>query len=213
MTLTGDTMLSVARDVAAGAAKRRRERRYRSFWRHELMAVKMATLTACHHSAQKKPAATHAATQTDGDACAAPATSLVNFLSSYHCCWGFTGRWFISSLGRLCGTRRSDDPEYELTSTSIDRLVELPKMLDMISSYKDVFSPLVAQMENIEKETERVAMLTKRMLEPPMVEPPFVESDRASAKRRRRTRYTPLPGVMENAVYLAPSAWPPMPRA
>ena len=58
-------MSSVARDVAAGAAKRRRERRYRSFWRHELIAVKMATLTACHHSAQKKLAATHAATQTD----------------------------------------------------------------------------------------------------------------------------------------------------
>ena len=34
------------------------------FWRHEVMAVRMATLTACHHSAQKKPAATHAATQT-----------------------------------------------------------------------------------------------------------------------------------------------------
>ena len=42
-----------------------------------------------------------------------------------------------------------------------------------------------------------------------MVEPPMVESDRASAKRRRRTRYTPLPGIMENAVYLAPSARPP----
>ena len=28
------------------------------------MAVRMATLTACHYSAQKKPAATHAATQT-----------------------------------------------------------------------------------------------------------------------------------------------------
>ena len=57
-------MSGVARDVAAGAAKRRRDRRYRSFWRHELMAVRMATLTACHRSAQKKPAATHAATQT-----------------------------------------------------------------------------------------------------------------------------------------------------
>ena len=51
--------------VAAGAARRRRERRYRSFWRHELMAVKMATLTVCHHSAQMKLAVTHAATQTD----------------------------------------------------------------------------------------------------------------------------------------------------
>ena len=67
-------------------------------------------------------------------------------------------------------------------------------------------------------------MLTKRMLatpllepplpkpplpEPPMVETPMVESDLASAKRRRRTRYTPLPGIMENEVYLAPSALPP----
>ena len=44
---------------------------------------------------------------------------------------------------------------------------------------------------------------------PPLVEPPLVESaDRTSAKRRRRTWYTPLPGIIENAVYLAPSAWP-----
>ena len=63
-TLTGDTMSGVARDVVVGAAKRRRERRYRSFWWDEVMAVRMATLTACHHSAQKKLAATHAATQT-----------------------------------------------------------------------------------------------------------------------------------------------------
>ena len=61
-------------------------------------------------------------------------------------------------------------------------------------------------------------MLSKLMLEtpfpelplpePPMVEPPVVVPDRTSAKRRRRIRYTLLPGVMENAVYLAPSAWP-----
>ena len=36
-TPTGDTMSGVARDVAAGAAKPRRDRRYRTFWRHELM--------------------------------------------------------------------------------------------------------------------------------------------------------------------------------
>ena len=77
MTLTGDTMSSVARDVAA-AATRRRDRRYRSLRRHELMAVKMATLTACHHSAQKKPAATHAATQTDVTHGGQAATGLVN---------------------------------------------------------------------------------------------------------------------------------------
>ena len=33
----------------------------------------------------------------------------------------------------------------------------------------------------------------------------MVEPDRTSAKRRRQTRYTPLPGIMENAVYLAPT--------
>ena len=31
---------------------------------------------------------------------------------SYHC-WGFTGRWFVFSLGRVCLTR-SDNPQYEL---------------------------------------------------------------------------------------------------
>ena len=41
-----------------------------------------------------------------------------------------------------------------------------------------------------------MATLTKRMMEPPLT-----ESERASEKRRRRTRYTPLPGIMENAVY------------
>ena len=38
-------------------------------------------------------------------------------------------------------------------------------MLAMLGSCKNVFSPLAAQMEGIEKETERIAMLTKRMLE------------------------------------------------
>ena len=45
------------------------------------------------------------------------------------------------------------------------------------------------------------------------MEPPMMELDWASAKRRRRTRYTPLPGIMENAVYLTPSVWPPTRRA
>ena len=68
--------------------------------------------------------------------------------------------------------------------------------------------------ESIEKETERAAsMMEPPLPEPPMVEPPMVDSDRAPAKRRRRTRYSPLPGIMENAVYLAPSSWPPTRRA
>ena len=67
--------------------------------------------------------------------------------------------------------------------------------------------------ERIEKETERIEMISMRMMEtpspaPPLAEPPLVESaDRASAKRRRRTRHTPLPGILERAVFQAPNAW------
>ena len=107
------------------------------------------------------------------------------------------------------------------TSTSSDRrLDEFARMLD---SCIELLIPMTAQIDSMEKETERAAMLTKRMLEgalpePPMPEaplpePPLVEPDRTSAKRRRRTRYTPLPGIMENAVYLAPNAWPPVRHA
>ena len=110
------------------------------------------------------------------------------------------------------------------TSTSIDSLDVLASMLDScLEQLTPAHSLFAIQRESIKKETERVALLTKRMLEtplpepslpePPMVEPPVVEPDRTSAKRRRRTRYTPLPVIMENAVYLAPSAWPPVRHA
>ena len=39
---------------ARGPAVRRSERRLRAFWRHEMMAVKMATNSANHHSAQRQ---------------------------------------------------------------------------------------------------------------------------------------------------------------
>ena len=85
----------------------------------------------------------------------------------------------------------------------------------MLESCLEQLTPLAAKDEV----TERIEVLTKRMMEtplpaPPLVEPPLVESaDRTSAKRRRRTRYTPLPGIMEHAVYQAPSAWTPVRRA
>ena len=69
----------------------------------------------------------------------------------------------------------------------------------MLDSCTTLLTLVTAQIENIEKETERVAMLTKRMMELPLPEPPMMteptlmESERASSKRRRRTRYTPLP--------------------
>ena len=46
-----DDMMNVARDPAGvSASRRRRDRRLRSFWRHECMAVRMAVVTATHHS-------------------------------------------------------------------------------------------------------------------------------------------------------------------
>ena len=100
------------------------------------------------------------------------------------------------------------------TSTGTDcRLDEFERMLD---SCIELLTPVTAQIDSIEKETEKTAMLTKRMMETPLPEPPLLEpplpepsSTTSSAKRRRRTRFSPLPGIMEHAVYLAPSAWPP----
>ena len=87
------------------------------------------------------------------------------------------------------------------------------------STIRDDIAVMLDNLTNIEKEVERVAMRTMRMMEtplpeapmvePPLPEPPMMEPDRTSAKRHRRTRYAPLPGIMEHAVYLAPNAWPP----
>jgi len=93
----------------------------------------------------------------------------------------------------------------------------------MLDSGIEQLTPLAAQVESIEKATERASMLTKRLTEtslpeppmvvPPLMEHPVVELDRTYTKRRRRTRFTPLPGIMEHAVYLAPNAWPPIRHA
>jgi|ERR1712126_448323 len=96
------------------------------------------------------------------------------------------------------------------TSTSTDSLDAFASMLD---SCLEQLTPFATQTEGIEKETGRVAMLSKLMLEtpfpelplpePPMVEPPVVEPDRTSAKRRRRIRYTLLLG-MRGRLYVTP---------
>ena len=88
-------------------------------------------------------------------------------------------------------------PKTSSTSTGNNRFDALASMLNSC----------IEQLTELEK----IETLTKRLLEPPLPEPPIVESESpglTSAKRRRRTRYTPLPGIMEHAVYLAPSAWP-----
>ena len=91
------------------------------------------------------------------------------------------------------------------TSTTNNRLDALASMLD---SCREQLTEL-----------ERIETLTKRLLETPLPEPPIVEPSLAtssgltSVKLRRRTQYTPLPGIMEHAVYLAPSAWPPIRHA
>ena len=43
-------------DRATGAAKRRRERRLRSWWRHEAQSVQAAVVSALHHSRDVEPA-------------------------------------------------------------------------------------------------------------------------------------------------------------
>ena len=86
-------------------------------------------------------------------------------------------------------------------------------ILSSTSTISDDVAKILDCLQNIEKATERAAMLTERMMEPPMMEAPVVECERTSAKRRRRTRHTPLPGILENAVYLAPITWPPTRRA
>ena len=48
------------------------------------------------------------------------------------------------------------------TSTSSDR------RLNMLDSCIELLLPMTAQIESIEKETERAAMLTKRMMETPL---------------------------------------------
>ena len=70
-----------------------------------------------------------------------------------------------------------------------------------MSTGNDRLSVLNSCIEQL-TELERI-----ELPEPPIVEPSLAESlGLNSAKRRRRTRYTPLPGIMEHAVYLAPNA-------
>ena len=82
------------------------------------------------------------------------------------------------------------------SSSTSTRCDELANMLDVCIQ---LLSLLTAQVESIEKKTAK-RMLEPPLMEPPMMEPPMMDPERASAKRRRRTRYTPLPGIMENAV-------------
>ena len=51
-TLAGDLSMAARAPPLVSSAVRRRERRLRSFWRHEQMAVQMALATVTHHSFQ-----------------------------------------------------------------------------------------------------------------------------------------------------------------
>ena len=90
-------------------------------------------------------------------------------------------------------TSHCDIPSSSSTSTSTDRRLD---------EFANLLNSCIEQMESIEKATERASMLTKRLMEtpvpePPLLEPPIVEP---SAKRRRRTRFSPLLGIVELAV-------------
>ena len=68
-------MMNVERDPACvSASRRRRDRRLRSFWRHECMAVRMALATAAHHSSLR---VSSASIQTEYVAGPAPVTGYV----------------------------------------------------------------------------------------------------------------------------------------
>ena len=67
--------MNVERDPACvSASRRRRDRRLRSFWRHDCMAVRMALATAVHHSSSR---VSSASTQTEYVAGPAPVTEYV----------------------------------------------------------------------------------------------------------------------------------------
>ena len=55
------------------------------------------------------------------------------------------------------------------TSSSSSTSTRCDVVANMLDSCTELLSPWAALTESIEKETERVAMLTKRMLEPPMM--------------------------------------------
>ena len=89
-------------------------------------------------------------------------------------------------------TSQLDSTSSISTSTDKDRLDALANMLN---SYIEQLTEL-----------ETIETLTKQLLEANLPEPPIVERSLAealgfsSAKRCRRTRYTPLPGIMEHVV-------------
>ena len=115
---------------------------------------------------------------------------------------------------QLCKNRKE-----QIVETINDETSSTSTSSSSTSTIRDNIAIVLDNLKNMEKDVERVAMLTKRMMErplpeppmvePPLPEPPMMEPDRTPAKRRRRTRYTPLPGIMEHAGYLASSAWPP----
>ena len=110
-------------------------------------------------------------------------------------------------------TSSTSTSHFDITSSSSSTSTT-NKRLDALASMLHSCLEQLTPLAGLNEELERIETLTKRLLEPtivqlPLPEPPVVEPDRTSAKRRRRTRYTPLPGIMEHAVYLAPSACPP----
>ena len=91
--------------------------------------------------------------------------------------------------------------------TRNDRIDE--QLTNILGSYKKIFFPLASQMESIEKETEKIALLAKRcaegLLQPSLTSP--TDSEQVPWKRHRRTLCTTMLGIMDNPTYLAPSAW------
>ena len=64
-------------------------------------------------------------------------------------------------------------PVTSSTSTISDR--RLDEFANMLDSRIELLTPLTTQIETSREKTERVAMLTKRMMELPVMEPPLME--------------------------------------
>ena len=100
------------------------------------------------------------------------------------------------SSAPVCNREETTQSPVEISSsssTSISSDRRLDEFASTLDSCIKLLTPVTAEIDSIEKASERASMLTKRMMEtplpeppmvePPLVEPPMVESDLASCSR------------------------------
>ena len=114
----------------------------------------------------------------------------------------------LFALPHLCTTksvrnfplpRRRPRARWEPQSRAPRRSAATVLKSSRTSSTPELSSVLFWQrwLKSSTRKTEKIALLAKRTMELAQVR----------WKRRRRTKYFTMPGIMENVTYLAPSAW------